>query len=276
MIGPVPRAALAAVVAAALLPTTAWADHTYEARITDLTAYSLNDSEWRVGLWKIEYGLTEDFTVGTYTAPWALKVISATTKWNFWTAQQEANQLAAGVRVGFYSLDLERLDGPPGSRINIVPVELIGSYRRNTSMSLHGGFIFSKVSISGSPGDSLRGAAAGDSTQLFGQIEWRWGRHTAFLSELRVLTSQKLTATTDVTVPVDEFTTLRVAMQGGGDVADSKAFKGAAFLSAAFLWSWGGWNVKAGLGYGNIPIPAVNMMLPAKSLFPDIDIYYRF
>ena len=264
--------ALAAVVAA---PRIGLADHTFEDRITDMTAYSLHDDEWRVGLWKVEYGLTETISVGTYTFPWAIKMANATGKWNFWTSNQKDNEMSAGVRLGFYTFDLASLGGAE-SRLNIVPIELVGSYRRSTDLSLHGGFLLTNVSISGGAGDSLQGGAAGDSTQMFGQVEWRWSHHTAFVVEARILTSQELTATTDVTSQVDEFTTIRVAARGGGNVSDAKAFKGAGFLSGAFHWSWGGWNLRTGLAYGNFIVPAANIVLPNKTVFPELDVYYRF
>ena len=150
-----------------LAPHVALADHTLEDPITDMTAYTLHDDEWRVGLWKVEYGVTDTISVGTYTLPLAAYLLpvpftvgSATAKWSFWQSQQKDNQLAGGVRLGFYSVGFaERSD----LRMNIIPVELVGSYRRHVGMSLHGGLIFTKVSISGgSPdGDSLNGGAAG-------------------------------------------------------------------------------------------------------------------
>ncbi len=270
-------AALLALSCVAVAPRIGLADHTDEERITDLTAYTLDDNEWRIGLWKLEYGITDTISVGTYTFPWAIKMASATTKWNFWRSQQKDNQLAAGIRLGFYTFDLASLGGP-STRLNIVPVELVGSYRRHVGMSMHGGFIFTNVSVSGgSPDDdSLRGGAAGDSTQIFGQVEWRWGQHTAFLTELRILTSQELSATTDVTNQIDPYTTIRVAARAGGDVADAEQFKRAGFISGTFHWSWGGWNLKTGLVYGNFIVPAANIVLPGRIVYPELDLYYRF
>jgi hypothetical protein len=36
--------------------------------VTD-TAYTLREDEWRLGLWRVDYGFWDDFYVGTYTLP---------------------------------------------------------------------------------------------------------------------------------------------------------------------------------------------------------------
>lgn len=268
---------VASLAVAALSPRICLADHTFDDRITDLTAYTLDDDEWRVGLWKVEYGLTETISVGTYTWPWAIKMASATAKWNLWNSHQKDNQLGAGIRLGFYTFDLASLGGPE-VRLNILPVELVGSYRVHQGMSLHGGLILTKVSLSGgaADGEALKGGAAGDSSQLFGQVEWRWGRHTAFIAELRILASQQLTATTDVTRPFTPYSMIRVAARAGGDVSDAEQYKGAGFVSAAGHWSWGGWNLRAGLVSGNFIVPAANIVVPGRIIYPELDLYYRF
>lgn len=269
-------ALLIALAATAGRPATALADHTLTERITDLTAYTLGKNEIRIGLWKVEYGVTDTVSVGTYTFPWAITMPSVTAKWNVWTAPQEKDQLAAGVRAGLYSLDLQRLSGGAvPSRLNIIPVELVGSYRRDAGMSVHAGLLLTKMAISGSSPDeeTLRGAAAADNAQAFGQIEWRWGRTTAFITELRLLLKQTLSGSVSAELRPDPFTTATVATRGETDVAD---FKNASFLSGAFHWSWGGFNLRMGLGLGNLIVPAVNMVLPVKFIFPDFDVYYRF
>jgi hypothetical protein len=47
-------------------------------------------------------------------------------------------------------------------------------------------------------------------------------------------------------------------------------------LTSDFVWSWRHVNLRAGLTWGNVTIPMVNFVSPAKIVFPNIDLFVRF
>ena len=47
-------------------------------------------------------------------------------------------------------------------------------------------------------------------------------------------------------------------------------------LTTDFVWSWSHVNLRAGISYGNVTIPMVNFVSPAKIVFPNFDLYVRF
>jgi hypothetical protein len=53
-------------VALTLAAQQASAYHTPRKHITDDTAYTLRDGEIRVGIWKVQYGILDQLSVGTY------------------------------------------------------------------------------------------------------------------------------------------------------------------------------------------------------------------
>ena len=42
------------------------------------------------------------------------------------------------------------------------------------------------------------------------------------------------------------------------------------------VFSWKVFNLRLGVGYGNYSIPGINLVLPKKTLIPDLDFYFRF
>src|SRR5262245_15069670 len=97
--------ALAAFGAALALPRTAHAFHTPSQRLTDDTADTLEQGGLRVGLFRVEYTLLKDLTVGTYPLPWFLRMANLHTKWRYYAG----DQLSLSARLGYAGLNTKNL-----------------------------------------------------------------------------------------------------------------------------------------------------------------------
>ena len=108
------------------------ARHTETEHITRDTAYTLPDGEFLLGLWKVEYGLLDSVTVGTYHFPWFIKLYNGHVKWRVW----QGERWAFGTELGLLHLDFGNLIGAleasdSSASLLIVPWEGLASWRMN-------------------------------------------------------------------------------------------------------------------------------------------------
>jgi hypothetical protein len=265
----------ALVLLGALVATPASAYHTDKVRITDDTAYTLRDGEIRLGVWKFEYGLLDDLDIGSYTIPWFLKIVSITGKYEAWS---NADWAFAG-KVGFVSLDFQRLaeDSPPGTRLSVVPLSALASYRLGEDWGLSAEIVHTKITFTGETGDdgstSLAGAAALTNTQFTTTLAWRLSDVTALILHYRKLLHQEASAAAGTEQDLDKWTRIEFFAAGSTDELN---FEGAQSIAPGVLWSWENVNLRLGFALGNINIPVVNFVAQTSSFFPDFDLYIRW
>ena len=53
-------------------------------------------------------------------------------------------------------------------------------------------------------------------------------------------------------------------------------FPNAFQIVPSIQFSWETFNLRLGLGHGNIVVPTVNFVLPERTLVPDFAMYWRF
>jgi hypothetical protein len=270
------RAAITAFLAAAFVCQDARAYHTFEQRIVDGTAYTLRKGDLRLGLFKEQYGILEPLTFGTYFWPWLVRVPNAHLKWRFWFE----DPVALAILLGGFRFDTEnlsRLDEHAGSaEITVVPLELFASYRFGDDFTLSGSSAYTEVRLSGNLSrDDFEGAAEGavDNLQLTSSLEWRVSRVTAIVLQGRYLVFQRSRGRGSFAFKPDEFSTIEGY---GAAESDALDFKGTGSVVASAVFSWRTFNLRAGLGYGNINLGGVNFILPRKGLVPDFDLYWLF
>jgi hypothetical protein len=253
----------------------AW--HTADQRITDDTAYTLRQHDVRLGIWKAQYGLWNPFTAGTYIWPWLARVPNLHVKWRYWFD----DPLALSVQLGGFFMNTgsfkDKVDKSAGNAtLSVVPLELYGSYRFDDAWTLSAGLVYTEVRLRGElHSDDFDGAAEGavDNLQLTSTLEWRLTRVTALTLHGRYLLLQRVGAGGDAVLHPDDFTIVEVH---GGANTDALDFKGAFSLTASAVFSWETFNLRAGLGFGNYNIPAINFVLPEKILYPELDVYWIF
>lgn len=246
------------------------------ARIIDHTAYTLEGGRLRLGVFKIQFGLLDFATIGTYTLPWA--VLAATFHAKLRLLQ--AGPFAVGVQAGIGYFDSTRLrwaDSSIGNAVVVaVPLEAFGSFRATDSFDLSFGVAYTEVSVDGALSvEAFEGAGRGaaDNFQLTASNEIRLSGLFALVIELRWLVLQRAAANAEATLYPDMFTT--VVVHSGGSASDFEV-RDAFSIVPSLLMTVGVFNVRLGVGYGNFNVPLINFVLPERSLIPEADLFFLF
>jgi hypothetical protein len=152
--------------------------------------------------------------------------------------------------------------------LTVVPFDLVGSWRINDRWSVSPGLVYTAVTLKGSydPAE-LEGAAAVSNLQLVSTLEWRVSTVTAFVLHGRYLAFQNASGRVSSTLHPDKFTTVDLRAVASTDALD---FPFAFSLVPSAVFSWDVFNLRLGLGYGNLSVPGVNLVLPNKTLIPDL------
>jgi len=250
--------------------------HNDKQKVTEDTAYTLDDGEIRLGLWKFEYGLLDDLDIGTVLPIWFIKLANFNLKYEFW----HDDTWAFAAKTGLAWLDVGSLAAasdskdPPEAMFFIIPFEVFGTYRFTDDLSLSLSSLFSKVAIDGSyDAEDFQGAVAVTNLQLTSTFEWRVSQVTALLLHARYLTYQDASGSTMLNLHPDDFTTIKVVGAAKSDAVD---VANAVSLLASVVFSWDTFNLRLGLGYGNYSVPVVNFVLNQKLPFPDLSVYWRW
>lgn len=268
--------AVAAALSIAAGAAGARADHDATSHATDETAYTLEGGRLRLGLWKVQYGLFDFATVGTYTLPWAVLAATVHAKLRLLSV----DPITVSLQVGFAYFDSARLrwlDQSAGRAIvTALPIEAYASYRFSDTFTLSAGAGYTEVGVDGAlSGDALAGAGQGasDNFQLLATGEIRLSRVFALIVVGRWLVLQRVFGQGRGTLHPDAFTTVVVH----GDVAASEfSVRDAYSIVPSVHMSWGWFNLRVGVGYGNFNIPLVNFVLPDRTLIPELDLFFVF
>ena len=266
-----------ATLAAVLLGAqSAQAFHTKEQRITDDTAYTLRKRDFRVGMWKLQYGLWEPFLLGTHIWPWLFQTANLHLKWRYW----QNDTVALGLGGGLFYVDtsnFQKVDADAGNaKILVAPAELSASFRIDDRFTWSVVPVWTTVIVDGAINvEALEGAARGavSNFQLTSTFEWRVSRVTAFTAHWRHLVFQRTTLSGDFVSHPDAYTTIEVKAAG---LTDDLDFKAASSLLLSAVFSWETFNFRIGVGYGHYNVPGVNFVLGEPVVFPDLDLYWIF
>lgn len=268
-------AAPCSLVAWLAIAAPAHAYHTDRQRATDESAYTMEGGSLRAGLFKLQYGALDFAMLGTYTLPWAM--LAATVHGKVRVLQ--IDPVAVALQAGFAYFDSSRLswldDEAGDATITVLPLEAFVSYRM-TDITLSSSVAYTEVAVDGALAiDAFDGAIQGatDNLQLTATGEFRISKVIAVLVNLRWLVLQRVLGSADATVYPDDFTTVAVH---SGVTSDEFQAGGGFSVVPAVHFSWGTFNLRAGLGYGNYNVPLVNFVLPQRTLIPDFDLFFLF
>ena len=262
-----------------LTPSSARAYHTYEERLLDSTAYSLQRRRIRIGLFNLSYGIIDQLQVTTYTMPWLLGAIfqdvapNLKLKSTFYTHKR----LALSASFGFLTGTIEQIENVAATkaRYYFFPVSLAASVRINSDVSLHIGGMFTGVNgdADSKPGATdVEGAAAVDILQFWAMTEWRLSRVVAFTFTVRwvpwvsdiIVRGSLDSDNPDVGAQLKlEFTDLNNAFA----------------VIPGFVFSWARANIRLGVGYGDFFVEGFAIVVPGdvlSNVSPEFDIFVRF
>ncbi len=256
-----------------LVPNSARAYHTYKTRLLDTTAYSLYRREARLGLMKLSYGIIDQLQVSTYTMPWILGAIFEDVAPNLELKSTLYNRkrLALSVSAGFLEGTILQSDDTK-VRYFLIPVSASASVRINSKVSTHFGALFTAVNGDAEGGEDIEGAVVIDFLQLWGMVEWRLSRVTAFTFTVRwvpYVSDVVVTGTVDVGNP-----TIDVALAQNVD-----ELRNAFSVVPGFVFSWDRANIRLGVGYRSFFVEGFYLVIPGevlKNISPEFDVFVRF
>lgn len=265
---------LGAAVLTASRPAAGYHDDASKPQSTDRSAYTVPQGMHKIGLFSIEYGLADGLELITWPVWWQLLSPNAGLEWRFVNTGKFAMSAAlSGQYLSTRPWTAFFPDWQPAD-IGIIPLELLGSWRFHPSWTWSFGGLLTAVTLSGSfEEEAFQGAAAVTNLQAHTTFEWRLGRVVALQLHGRYLVFQTTKASAQLDLHPDEYTTIRAAAGGKTNVLDfPKAFQ----LVPGAHFSWETFNLRLGLGFGNYVVPAINFVLPNRSLVPELDLYWRF
>jgi hypothetical protein len=246
----------------------AW--HTDEQRMVDGHAYTLGKRKFRLGIWTFEYGLLERLDLATWTLPWIARIANAGAKYEL----RINDKLSLGTALHAFRFDLRNVK-PDAPRLVVtsVPWETTGSYRFNSRWTASLQTLYTYVQAEGElKKEELHGAAALSNLQLVSTLEHRFSQALAGYVRVRYVAYQwPLSASAKVVSHPDEYTTVTVVGTGRANVFDVRR---AWSLVPGVAWSWRRLNLRMGVGYGNLNLPGVNVVVERKTVVPEFDLFW--
>lgn len=273
--------AVAGVLAACTLltPHGARANHTESDRQTDFSAFTLRGRQARVGLFKLEYGIFDRWMVGTYTLPWVLMPIVDGVILNFNTKvvllSLERFQLSGKVSMFYADIDDIQTSSVENGAFfgSIVPMTAQASWLVGDDWTVSGEMTWVQTVLHGdveSTEDASAGGVVGQSNfQLAATAEYRLGPHVAVNLVTRFAPYiQPLAIASEGEINGDTSIEIQAEIEGDNEFGF--------LVQPGLTFSWGIWNLRAGLGMGNIFIPGPALVTGIRTLVPDFDFYARF
>jgi hypothetical protein len=262
-------------------PASARAYHTSQERILDNTAYSLHRREVRLGLMQLGYGILDQLQITTYTFPWILGAIFQEVAPNLELKSTfyDERKLALSAAVGFVTSTIQQTEDTK-VRYFLVPVGVTSSVRINSDVSVHTGGIFTATQFTGDTqpgGIEIEGAVVANLLQLTGTFEWRLSRVAAFTFNAR-FTPYVSKAVFHGSIGIDDNTSGTIEVEQSLD-----DLKNTWAIVPGFLFSWERANLKLGVGYGDLFLPGIGLVVPGAFPSPgipspilDFDVFVRF
>ncbi len=268
---------VAAVLTVLSVSGDAAAYHSDRKRNVAGTAYMLQQREWQVGLFRVDYGALDKLQPGTYLVPWIFLFPNVQLKMMVF---QNA-RWTVSIRPGFFYADLSlprKLYGLGSEdtdiKLWVIPLEGYVSLAIRQRFTLTMAGVYTGVAGKGSYNpDDYEGTAAAANAQVGLGLIWRINQISALNFQARYVAFQSATGVGSVTVRVDGVTTADVEARGTANAADaSNGFSFSAYAHFSFRYL----NLKIGVGYGNYNIPGMNLVIPKRYPFPVFDLYWRF
>lgn len=270
---------MALCLALCLNPGRAHAYHTDKNRLTDWTAYTLNQNQFQMGLFSLEYGIFDQLMVGTYTVPWVAYAVTGKTVVNGLIKVRPltiGNFTMAGRATVFY-VNAQDVTVPDfiehgNVKATFVPLTLAASYAFSSAwnLSLEGTFVKIFADADGNVQSSdFSGTGAHENLQIASQLELRLSRVVALTLRGRWVPWASATAI-ETTATLDSGGQLELQAAATTPITNAWA------VIPGVALSWGVFNLQVGLGYGNVFLPGIGLVSENRYPAPEFNIYARF
>jgi len=242
---------------------------------TDYTAYTRPGGRAAVGPFKLELGIIDEVTLGTYVPPWfaypAIGVVIPNGYIKIGSSRRSRFALAG--RAGFTFIDgkgiAELAHKDASASASAFASEIDASLRATPGLFLSLGVDYNHIHAVGDAEDlasSLEGASTADtwSTRLL--TEWHLSHSFSLSLLLRYLIYQSpLNADVDT---ANDIVTVRANLSGEG------ARRQRASVVPGVAFEGENWELQAGVGYGVAYLPIVG--LPTTYAWPIVDLGFAF
>lgn len=266
------RMALALAVASVGRPVAARLPPGDERRLDEGTALTIGAQTFKLGVLSFDYGIVERLSVGTDQPFWAIRAATAVLIPNAHLkfAFIKSDRLWLTGQAAFYYADISR-NGSSGS-LTVVPFSGFLSVGVTPSFWIHGEVTYDLVTASGA-GDldqaDIGGSAGTRALQVGALLEWRLAPVFALTlrGRLQVYTGQLAFSGT---AQQDEYTSASV------DARLTPRSQHPWVLIPGFALLWRHVHLSAGVGYGNVFIPGVDIPLTKRTVAPDFSLAVLF
>ncbi|MCB9527740.1 MAG: hypothetical protein H6701_04975 [Myxococcales bacterium] len=269
------RGAFAALPLALALVTPAAAWYGDERPVTEYSAETLRAGEWRLYLLgQLEYGITDDWELGTMPIADLIGAINLATKYTVW----RDDTFAVALSAGFITFDPSGwLEALPEVRTWIVPVAAQASWRpAGADFSAHLGLHYTGLYTDGEidlPDVYLNGVGKGGIINLIPTLEWQQSQSFAWVFQANISLAQRFVAQGQSRVETNDG---RTTIDVYGDAELRTGVFEHANLTASAQWSWESLNLRLGLGYGSLEVPYAGVLVLGGSLVPEFNLSWRF
>ncbi len=258
----------------------AFAYHTETERQTDFSADTLPEGMSRLGLFALERGVHDRWTIGTYTLPWLIMPFTQAPSLNVYTKVKliETGKFAASIRGSYFYVRLVDVEisgfEQTTLKASVIPTTGAATYRftEQFSSTLEGAWVQMILSgdLESTSDSSALGAGAQSNLQFAWNSEYRLNSVTA-LNLVTRWVPYVTPARVNTTAEVDSATSAEIEID-----ASAKAVQNAWQIQPSVTFSWKIFNLQFGLGYGNFMFPGLKIVGAQKVFMPDLDFYFRF
>jgi hypothetical protein len=267
------------VVVAALSCTTAtaFADHDTHRSLIQNSAYTLDPGTVQIGLWTSGVGITKNIMVSTATpwwiagVPFGILAPNLALKGSLPVTTELTLSLTAGA---LYAFELSKI-AATGTNVSlgIIPVTASASFHveENYVISFETTYtaLSGNITLAEDDSDDFNSAVGtADMLSVTGSVY-------AYLSKKFALIGQASY------LPYHGSVISEVNTQTGDTTISAQAELRAEELNNAFsvmggaAFSWGAFNLQAGLGYGNIFLTGLGLVVPSRMVYPYLNFYAR-
>ena len=243
-------------------------------RWTPQTAYVLRPREVQLGILAADVGVAPGVQLGTDTLPWIAGLIFSSFAPNAHVMVSPFPNAATTIaaRGGLYYARVNG-NGDSGGNVYLVPVSLLGSVAITRELGLHLEGQYTWVSANGDVRVSdvtVSGGAVSTGAQVGAMALLRLGRVVALYARGRYQLWQR-DIPFDAESGPDEYT----AMEAEGNVAPLYIRNAWQALGGVAL-SFRAIHLQLGVGYGDLFLPAIGVVVPYRGVLPDANLFIRF
>lgn len=270
--------AVAFVLVATCTQRAARAYHERGSERVNNTAYTLEAWELSLGLWRAQIGLLDELTIGTYVPTYFTYPFLETTVPTGFVKVRDwfDSDVAVALRAGFVFFDADTVskklldDANVQGGMVIFPLGAASSWRvsQRFTQSLELGYVFAAAGGSAQGEAEIEGGLLTENVTVTTLSEWRLSRVWALTLMGRILAYR---GNARVIGSIEEEGS-KVDVDVGGRFEKRVLFSVVPGVSLSFEY----FNLEAGLGYGNLWLPIVELPLPGRSLVPEVDLFFRF